>query len=198
MVEADGEMTPPPPRTLIARAEPYWGWFWESGRRHEVDPLLLAAICDAESECGLSPLLDRLGPEGRGDGLHGHGLMQIDDRSHRSFLATKDEYGAPAWALPWANIEYATAYVVVPAMRSFPHNLPAAVAAYNAGVGRVKKAFEDLTTPLTPARKLQAANACTFKQNYVSRVLIRYRAFGGSVDGLPVELGKGDDSHGAD
>lgn len=191
-------MTPHPPLSLPQRAAVYWSSFWETGARHEVDPLLLAAICDAESECGRSRQLDVEGPWGKGDHGHGHGLMQIDDRTHAVFLARKADNGAPLWSVPWANIEYATAYCLMPGFRAFPSNAVAAIACYNAGVYRVKQAFAEVTQPLTPSRQLEVANASTFKQNYVTRVLTRYRAFGGTVGALPVESSTGEDSHGSD
>ena len=51
------------------------------GHRTEV----LAGIMCRETRGGTSPLLDVQGPAGRGDGGHGHGLMQIDDRSFPDF-----------------------------------------------------------------------------------------------------------------
>lgn len=61
--------------------------------RFWVKPELIAAIMCRETAGGLSPLLDKPGPEGRGDedsiGVrHGLGLMQIDDRWHKEFAAS--------------------------------------------------------------------------------------------------------------
>jgi hypothetical protein len=53
---------------------------------YRLDPLVLAAIVERESRGGeaLSPP----GPAGVGDGGHGRGLMQIDDRWHGLFVST--------------------------------------------------------------------------------------------------------------
>jgi hypothetical protein len=70
-----------------------------------LSPFLLAAIMDVESRFGTT--LTPPGPAGKGDGGHGHGLMQIDDRNHGAFLAQKMPDGTPKWANPYENIKYA-------------------------------------------------------------------------------------------
>lgn len=70
-----------------------------------VSPVLIAAIMDVES--GFGTLLSPTGPSGKGDGGHGHGLMQIDDRTHGAFLAQRDSNGTPKWADPYENVKYA-------------------------------------------------------------------------------------------
>ena len=70
-----------------------------------VSPVLLAAIMDVESAYGT--LLSPPGPAGKGDGGHGHGLMQIDDRTHGVFLAERMPNGTPKWADPYENVKYA-------------------------------------------------------------------------------------------
>lgn len=70
-----------------------------------VSPVLLAAIMDVESAYGT--LLSPPGPAGKGDGGHGHGLMQIDDRTHGVFLREKLPNGTPKWADPYENVKYA-------------------------------------------------------------------------------------------
>ena len=89
--------------------------------RHGVDGRLLAAV--AAQETG--------GPEsdsGRnivGDGGHGHGVFQIDDRWH-DFAAT------PAAADPAANADYA-AGLLSGLLRQFGGDVRSALSAYNAG-----------------------------------------------------------------
>lgn len=92
-----------------------------AAQRHHVDPRLLAAV--AAQETG--------GPgsnSGRnvvGDGGHGHGLFQIDDRFH-AFARTA------AAADPRANADYA-AGMLSGLLRQYGGNVRAALSAYNAG-----------------------------------------------------------------
>jgi hypothetical protein len=69
-----------------------------------VSPFLIAALMEQESNYGLA--LSPPGPTGTGDKGHGHGLMQIDDRSHQKFLARKAPDGTPLWQIPLENIRY--------------------------------------------------------------------------------------------
>ena len=92
-----------------------------AARRYHLDPDLLAAI--AAQETG--------GPDtnaGRnvvGDGGHGHGLFQIDDRSH-SFAATA------AAMDPAQNADYA-AGMVSGLLKRYGGNVGEALSAYNTG-----------------------------------------------------------------
>jgi hypothetical protein len=89
--------------------------------RHNLDPRLLAAV--AAQETG--------GPgsnSGRnivGDGGHGHGLFQIDDRWH-AFAST------PAAMDPGQNADYA-AGILSRNLQRFGGNVRQALSAYNAG-----------------------------------------------------------------
>ena len=64
-----------------------------SARLYELRPEVLAGIMMRETRGGESKLLDIPGPGGRGDGGHGHGLFQIDDRSFPDWIAL----GAWSW-----------------------------------------------------------------------------------------------------
>ena len=68
-------------------------------------PEVLHGLLDVESRHGTSGDLSEPGPAGTGDGGHGHGLTQIDDRYHQDFLDKKDENGTPLWQKPKENIE---------------------------------------------------------------------------------------------
>lgn len=89
--------------------------------RHGLDPALLAAVAAQET-----------GGPGRsgganivGDGGHGHGLFQIDDRWH-SFART------PAAMNPGKNADYA-AGMLSGLLKQYGGNVHAALSAYNAG-----------------------------------------------------------------
>ena len=89
--------------------------------RHRLDAGLLAAV--AAQETG-GPSSDS-GSNIVGDGGHGHGLFQIDDRWH-AFAATA------AAADPAANAEYA-AGLLGDLLQRYGGNVRAALSAYNAG-----------------------------------------------------------------
>lgn len=111
----------PAARSLAAAGVAYAGQIAGAARRHGLDPRLLAAL--AAQETG--------GPgsnSGRnvvGDGGHGHGLFQIDDRFH--------PFAKTAAAMnPGANAEYA-ADMLSGLLRRYGGNLREALSAYNAG-----------------------------------------------------------------
>jgi soluble lytic murein transglycosylase-like protein len=73
------------------------------------------------------------------DGGHGKGLMQVDDRS--------DAFAKGPDALdPAANIDEG-AKILAQDQKAFPGNEDAEIAAYNAGVGGVKRALKDGEDP---------------------------------------------------
>lgn len=100
----------------------------------------IAGIGSRESHWGLA--LTPPGPGGTGDGGHGRGLMQVDDRWHIPFI----ESGR--WAIAEDNIHYGTA-VVKSCMDFFRKaNWPdgemllrASVAGFNAGPRRVLESY---------------------------------------------------------
>ena len=113
----------------------------EAAEMFEHKPELLAGIMIRESRGGLAL------KNGLGDGGHGHGLMQIDDRSFPEFCAVGK------WADPRENIQFA-AHVLAEKRRSIRQLAAAAdiavgdverasIAAYNCGAGRVIRALAD-------------------------------------------------------
>jgi hypothetical protein len=108
---------------------------------HAHRPEVLAGIMARESAGGLSPLLNKQGPDGLGDKGHGHGLMQIDDRSYPAFCASED------WRNPARNIDMGA--LVLASKRRYIRERAygrflttselerASIAAYNCGQGRV-------------------------------------------------------------
>lgn len=102
--------------------------------------LLLGAIASRESEFGL------LLRNGLGDSGHGHGIMQIDDRSHSEWIhkynwrdpETNIEYGADVWMQNLDFFDNHGDLVNYDTIRE----IWAATAAYNCGAGNVRKALK--------------------------------------------------------
>ena len=103
---------------------------------------VLAAINFRESRFGLL-----LNEDGLGDAAHGHGEMQIDDRSHTDFCASG------RWQDLAASLEYVHKAVIVPSFNYlgghfelFGEDYDAlfrdTIAAYNCGPGNVRRAME--------------------------------------------------------
>jgi hypothetical protein len=103
---------------------------------------ILMGILSRETHFGHAPGYTTPGqPDGTGDRGHGHGLFQIDDRSHSVFLATG------GWKEVATSCRYVLAEVLAPSIRYLDrHGLVdplltiAAIAAYNAGPARVRQA----------------------------------------------------------
>lgn len=148
--------------SLPSEARDYADTILQVAQEESVDPMIIAALGQRESRWGhaLSPQ----GPGGTGDYGHGHGLMQIDDRSHSDFLDNYD------WTDPYTNVQYAIHNVLKPNLDFFTQKglqgdqlVSAAVAAYNAGPGNVWKAIQAGKSP----------DAVTTGRNYASDVLAR-------------------------
>jgi Bacterial SH3 domain/Transglycosylase SLT domain len=111
-----------PYKTAVTQAAaPYSSW---------LKPSILAAIGSRESAWGLV-----LAADGTGDGGHGRGIMQIDDRYHQDFINNND------WRNPGVNIKYAVDNVLADYYSYLSRNtslkgfdlLRGAIASYNAG-----------------------------------------------------------------
>ena len=92
-----------------------------AAQRHRLDPTLLAAVAAQETGGPGS----NSGANVVGDGGHGHGVFQIDDRSH-AFAST------PAAMDPGQNADYA-AGLLAGLLQKYGGNVHAALSAYNAG-----------------------------------------------------------------
>ncbi len=132
--------------------ERYGALIEASAARHGHRPEVVAGIMMRETEGGLSRWCDPRGPACLGDNGHGHGLMQIDDRSFPEYCA------GPEWKDPASNIEFGCR--VLAGKRAYLRtHLPdgselsdgelerAAVAAYNCGEGNVRQAIERREDP---------------------------------------------------
>lgn len=119
-----------------------------AGERYKVPPTILAAILKRESNNGLA--LSPPGPVGTGDGGHGRGLMQVDDRSQIQWLAAANWRDAATNINKGAEIlrgkvryfQLASAGAGDPRPLKGDALWRAAVAAYNAGEGRVLKTLK--------------------------------------------------------
>jgi soluble lytic murein transglycosylase-like protein len=145
-----------------------------------VDMLLIAAIMDRESQGGEA--LKPRGPKGVGDGGHGRGLMQIDDRSHGMFLQARfDDKLTDVWTDPAFNILYGTR-LIARNTRMLGGNVLAAIAAYNAGPGRAGDVMRSLG-PITDKQAVIAAldevtsKGPSGRPDYVSDVMKRWENF---------------------
>jgi hypothetical protein len=84
---------------LPSYAQGYGPIILRVSREESIDPNLIYGLGDRETQWGTSRYLDVKGPGGRGDGGHGYGLMQIDDRSWGAWLAAND------WRDPYTNVK---------------------------------------------------------------------------------------------
>ena len=123
---------------LLGLAKQYWPLCCQAVADTPIPALILLAIMWRESAFGAA--LTPAGPTGTGDQGHGRGLMQIDDRSHADLLASND------WKDAEVNIRLGTqiladCFAYFRAKRYVEGVLQsAAIAAYNAGCGRVHAA----------------------------------------------------------
>lgn len=140
-----------------------------------VDPYTMAAILDRESRGG--DLLLPRGPAGTGDRGHGHGLAQIDDRSHASFLEAKFPNGKSLWQDPAFNILYGAKLLWLNLKATEGDSL-VSIAGYNCGLGAARRAVKE-KFPLdgTEEQKIAALDSVTASGNYLSDVLKRRAKF---------------------
>ncbi len=108
-----------------------------------LQPSVIAGIGSRESAWGR--ILSPRGPSGTGDGGHGRGLMQIDDRFHQNFI------NSGLWRNPKSNIDYgidevlAKNYAYLDANTSLQGTdlLRGALASYNAGLSSITRAIRE-------------------------------------------------------
>jgi len=128
---------------------------------YHLDPLVIAAILERESKGG--DALMPPGPRGKGDGGHGHGLMQLDDRWHKPFIATG------LWAEAAPAMVYA-ARLLRQGLDAFGGDYPETIGSYNAGIGGVRRALADLPADASLEKRVAAIDKAT-TDAYVAGVL---------------------------
>lgn len=125
---------------LPSEARPYADVIKRVASEAGVDPFVLAALGQQESRWGQA--LSPVGPGGTGDAGHGHGIMQIDDRTWGAWLNAND------WTDPYTNVSKG-ADILNSNISYFTGKgltgdalMSAALAAYNGGPGRVWQAIQ--------------------------------------------------------
>ena len=119
---------------------------------------------DRESGGGI--LLTPRGPAGTGDGGHGRGLMQIDDRYHKAWIDLN------LWQIASENIRYAVTHILLPNLDQLG-GIPAAIAAYNASFEKVWEVVAEF------GQDVDRLDVLTTHGDYVSDVLARVQLLQG-------------------
>lgn len=139
-----------------------------------VDPFVIVSLGWRESHWG--DLLSPRGPSGLGDAGHGHGLMQIDDRTWGDWLAEYD------WTDPYTNVSKGADIFSGYLSNAYGQGLDgdaallAAMGAYNHGpkaIGNVVAAVRDGTDIFA------AADTNTTQGNYASDVYAKAQSWQG-------------------
>jgi hypothetical protein len=159
-------------KALPIRLAMYAKEFYGCGLMYGIDPLLLAAICDRESLGGEA--LQPRGAEGVGDGGHGRGLMQIDDRFNSWFTDFKLPFNRPAWTSPSWNI-HAAAHLFWDNLHMADGVVEIAIAGYNAKI--IKAMAQSQMSIRTGMPLVEALDQITTGGNYVSDVCRRWEEY---------------------
>jgi hypothetical protein len=139
-----------------------------------VDPYTLAAIIDRESFGG--ELLAPKGAAGKGDNGHGHGLAQIDDRTHGKFLDATFPDGTRLWQDPAFNLLYG-ARLLWANLRATEGDSLLAITAYNCGLRTARWALANRLKESGEPARIAALDSVTNGGNYLSDVLKRRAKF---------------------
>lgn len=162
---------------LPAAGRRYGDVIFRVAQDEALPPAIIAALMEQESAFGQT--LSPPGPGGTGDAGHGHGLMQIDDRSFGDWLTSND------WTDPYTNVrkgaqvlkgkmKYLSSKPSSPTIKGTTLKDPrplsgdrlflAALAAYNTGEGNVAKSI---------ARGLDPDTTTADAQGYAKHVVAR-------------------------
>ena len=127
-------------------------------------PYLVLAIGARES--GWGSFLSPTGPTGTGDGGHGRGLMQIDDRAFPKWCLQRQDDGSFTWQDPVENIRQGCRVIRSAWLQLL--SWPATICAYNAGT--TIAAYVDRNFPPGEV-PLAAYDAHTTGNDYVAWVI---------------------------
>lgn len=159
--------------TLPPRLAKWLPQFEAAERCYGVPVAILAAVCDRETRGGEA--CTPKGPAGTGDGGHGRGLMQIDDRFHHRFVVARFDDGAEIWTDPAFNILYGARLLA--RVYGVTGRWAVALCAYNSGASRAIRILKSLQEP-TDEELWAALDKVTTGGNYVSDCLGKAARFG--------------------
>jgi len=130
--------------SIPAEAQQYADVIKQVAQEQSVDPFVIVALGEQESKWGTATgYQGTTGPSIIGTDQHGRGLMQLDDRTWGDWVSAYD------WTDPYTNVTKGAQ--VFAQMLSYMQKkgvtgdaaIQAALAAYNAGPGRVWSAIQD-------------------------------------------------------
>ena len=152
------------PHDDLLRLAPYLGEFAEACLLEGQDTALLCAIALRETWAGWAPGYVPAGdPCGRGDGGHGFGLFQIDDRGPYQHWPREFPQASAHLQARWACQVLSDARRELAGWRTHPAIEEAILCAYNAGSPRVGRMLGQGLDP----------NAVTTGRDYGHDVLLR-------------------------
>lgn len=143
-----------------AKAGGYLDAFTAAANATGIERNLLLAVASRESAMGIT-----LNSLGLGDGGHGNGLMQIDDRSHKAYTSAHSPFNHRA------NVLYGAQYLKG-LINHYGGNLRYALPAYNCGTGGVSDVVRIGLPP----------DECTTGDDYGQDVLARYQILEGMTE----------------
>ncbi len=145
------------PKDDFLRLEPYLDDFAEAALAEGEDTALLCGLTLRETWAGWAPgfIVPPGAPRhlGRGDGGHGFGLFQIDDRGPYAHLPREAPEATPHQQARWACTVLRDARQGLRDLSLHPMHDRAVISVYNAGLTRVRNALllghdpDSVTTP---------------------------------------------------